>query len=270
MHPVLIDLGGFELHGYGAMGAVGFVVLSVLALRDARARGYSSEAVVDVIFWTALAAIAGSRLVFFLQNQSVLTSWVDILNPRTGGLVFYGAFLGLPVGIWLARRRGLPVADLADLFGRLLPLAHGCARIGCFLAGCCWGLPTDLPWGVVFTDPRAPGPHDLPLHPVQLYEAAGLFAISAGLTWLAPRKRFDGQVMLTYLLAYAVLRSLTEVVRGDAERGFVLEALLGPTISTSQAIAAAFVVLVAVAWPWLARRGRAAAPPATPAPPGDT
>jgi phosphatidylglycerol:prolipoprotein diacylglycerol transferase len=255
VHPVLIDLGGFRLHTYGAMGALGFVVLAFLALRDVRRRGWRSEDVVDVIFWTSLAAIVGARGLFFLQNPAAVTGLGSLVDLRSGGMVFYGAFLGLPVGVALTLHRDLPLWPMTDVFGRLFPLAHGFARIGCFAAGCCYGRETTVPWGVVYTDPLAVAPHGPTLHPVQLYEAAGLFAIAAFLAWRGRRPHFDGQLLLTYLGLYAVLRFALETFRGDADRYFLID----PWLSTSQGIALAFLAVVAVAWPLLARRSPAVA-----------
>jgi phosphatidylglycerol:prolipoprotein diacylglycerol transferase len=249
MHPILIEVGGFELHTYGAMGALGFVYVAAIALQDARRHGWSHDRMVDVIFYTSLVAILGARVVFFLQNPGVVP-WSQILSLRTGGMVFYGGpLVGLPVGIWLVRRYGLPLWEVLDTFGRTLPVAHGLARLGCFGAGCCYGSPTDLPWAVHYTHPTGGAPVGVGVHPTQLYEAIGLFGIGLGLAWLEGRKRYAGQVMLTYLGAYAVLRVIVEVFRGDADRRFV--PVLG--LSTSQAIS--LVVLVLVAWvSWYRRR----------------
>jgi len=256
--PVLVDLGGFQLRTYGAAGAAGFLLVAFLGLRDARHAGWDRDAIIDVIVWTALAAIVGARALFLLQNPSQgLSGFLDL---RGGGMVFYGALLGLPVGWWTIRRKGLPLWAVLDTFGRALPLGHGVARLGCFGAGCCYGTASQGPLAVVFTDPLSAAPRDIPLHPVQLYEAAGLFAIGAALSWLKAHKRFDGQVMLTYLGTYAVLRILTERFRGDAERRFWFPELIGETVSTSTGIAVIVLALVAIGWTW---RARDAAPDAT-------
>lgn len=247
MHPVLIDLGGFELHSYGILGAVAFLAVSFAALRRARGLGWPQDSVVDVIFWAAVAALVGSRALWVAQNPGAIRSLVDAVNLRVGGLVFYGAFAGLPVGAWVARRRGLPVLHVADVFAPLLAAGHAISRVGCFLAGCCYGRAFDGPWRVVFTDPRSVAPHDVGLHPVQLYEAAGLAALAGLVLAVRARAPGPGRASLAYVGGYAVLRSVTEVFRGDADRYFVLEAWLGPTVSTSQAIAAGLLVAVAVA-----------------------
>jgi phosphatidylglycerol:prolipoprotein diacylglycerol transferase len=131
--------------------------------------------------------------------------------------------------------------------------------VGCFLAGCCYGRPTHSALGVVFPDPETPAGHLCriggPIHPVQLYEAAGLLGIAALLVALAPRlaRRPAGTLFLVYLVAYALLRLVTEHFRGDVvERG-----VLAFGLSTSQTIALAMVAAgLALAW-LLQRRGEA-------------
>ena len=237
MHPVLVHLGSIPIHTYGAMGALGFLVVTWMVLRRSAALGMKREHVVDVIFWGSLAAIFGSRLLFVLQNLERMDSvgrWFDF---RSGGLVFYGALLvGLPaIGLILWRHK-LPFYAFMDLTAAALPIGHGLSRLGCYFAGCCYGVPTDVPWAITFTDPRVDAPVGVPLHPTQLYAALYLFAIGAVLNWFYARRRFDGQVMLLYLVLYSVARSLNELVRGDAERGFLLEEQLGQVISFSQGI----------------------------------
>ena len=132
------------------------------------------------------------------------------------------------------RRRAAPGVVIGQSLGRL----------GCFAAGCCYGKTAAVPWAVTFTDvyaSRAVGtPLDTPLHPSQLYEALATFLIFAVLVWLAPRKRFHGQVVLAYVALYSVARFALEYFRGDASRGFI-----GP-FSTSQAVAIVLVLLAVI------------------------
>src|SRR5690606_24534903 len=121
-----------------------------------------------------------------------------------------------------------------DVMMPALCIAHMFGRFGCFSAGCCYGLPTDGPFGVKF------GPeslvdqiyHGVAIHPTQLYEAFALLLIFCGLVFLRGRKLFSGQVGLTYIMVYSVVRSIIETFRGDIIRGFVIEDWL----STSQFI----------------------------------
>jgi len=107
-------------------------------------------------------------------------------------------------------------------------------RFGCFSAGCCYGKPTDMPWGVKFnnSDLVDSALRGIPLHPTQLYEAGSLFILLMGLLWVFRRRVFDGQVSLVYFMAYPLIRSLIEIYRGDTVRGFIVDGVL----STSQFI----------------------------------
>jgi phosphatidylglycerol:prolipoprotein diacylglycerol transferase len=237
MHPVLFSLGGIAVHGYGVAGAVGFVILCFIALRRGSDLGIQRERIADLIFWTSVFALVGARGLFIWQNPGQFSTAWDLINLRRGGLVFYGAmFSGLPAGALLCLYYRLPLFKLVDVFSTALPLAHGISRLGCLFAGCCWGRPTDLPWGVTYSDPIAPGPHGIPVHPTQLYEALYLFAVTAFCAWLYPRKRFDGQVAVAYLGLYAIFRPINEVFRDDPERGWFLEPLIGQVMTLSQGL----------------------------------
>jgi phosphatidylglycerol:prolipoprotein diacylglycerol transferase len=249
---VLVELGGFELRSYGAFGALGFLVATFLGLRYAARRGWSRDAVIDLIFWSSLAGILGARLLYLAQNPGSF-SLLHVFDLRTGGMVFYGGpMLGVPVFLAVARWRALPVAGVLDGLGIFAPLAHAFARVGCVLAGCCYGAPTELPWGIVYDHPLSLAPQHVAVHPVQLYESAGLLGISALAAWWDGRKAWDGQTGLMWLGGYAGLRFFLEVFRGDPERYFV-----GP-LSTSQAIALGVGGLVAVVWTVISRRQRTA------------
>lgn len=256
MHPVLFTLFGVEVHGYGVAGAVGFLVVSVIAIARGAALGYNRERIADVIFWTAIVALIGSRVLYVVLNASQFDGWRSWVNLRTGGLVFYGALLtGLPAALLLMRRFGMAWRPMMDVFATALPLGHGLSRLGCLMAGCCYGRPTDLPWGVVYTDPYAPGPHGVALHPTQAYEAAWLLLTGLVCNLRYANKRFDGEILLIWLGSYAVFRPINELFRDDPTRGWFLESVLGPTVSTSQAISAGFLaVVIGLAAAWLRPR----------------
>jgi phosphatidylglycerol---prolipoprotein diacylglyceryl transferase len=176
-------------------------------------------------------------------------AWAKFYN---GGLAYYG---GLVFGTWavylVARRDGLPFRKVADVTATGVAMGLFFGRIGCFLAGCCYGDVTELAVGTRFPawSPASEGQFrggqlahpslpSLPVHPTQLYEAVGCLLIAVVLSWWGPlRKRFDGQVALIALVAYAVLRSLIEQVRAD-DRGIYFG------LSTSQWVS---VVIVGVA-----------------------
>jgi phosphatidylglycerol:prolipoprotein diacylglycerol transferase len=147
----------------------------------------------------------------------------------------------------------LPGWQIADCVAPGLALAQGLGRIGCFLAGCCWGTPTHLPFGVTFTSQIAHEltgvPLDISIHPTQLYEAALVLISIPFLMWLRQRKSFQGEVILAYVCYYAIARFLLEFVRDDP-RGYYVFGLL----STSQLIS--LVLLPFSVFLWLRVRGR--------------
>jgi phosphatidylglycerol:prolipoprotein diacylglycerol transferase len=149
--------------------------------------------------------------------------------------------------IWFFRKHRLPVWVMTDILAPSVALGHAIGRLGCFTAGCCYGKPTTMPWGVTFTDPYAKEivgvPLGIALHPTQLYEALVEFALFGLLVFLAGRKKFDGQIFWTYVFGYSIARFVIEFFRGDLERGFVF----GGALSTSQVIALLLVVAASFA-----------------------
>lgn len=259
MHPILFYVGSNPIHTYGVLGAVGFLVVVFIVLRRSRALMINRDHVIDIIFWGAITGIVGSRAVFVYQSWDQMNGFWDWVNFRQGGLVFYGALIpGLPVVALLMRKYKIPFFPFMDIIATALPLGHAVSRLGCFFAGCCYGTPTDLPWGVTYTDSLTDAPHGVPLHPTQLYAVAYLVAIGALCNYFYSRKQFHGQVMLLYLLCYAVMRSLNEILRGDAARGYFLEQVLGQTLSTSQGLSLIVAATALGVFLWGARRARRA------------
>jgi phosphatidylglycerol:prolipoprotein diacylglycerol transferase len=161
-----------------------------------------------------------------------------------GGLTYYGGFLGASAGAWfLLKRDRFPFWKAADLAGMAVPVGLAFGRMGCLLAGCCFGSECSLPWALSFPPRSAASEaqwkaHELPsmrmwshaVHPTQIYESLASLAVAAVcILYVAPRKRYDGQVFVAFLALYAIARCLLEVLRRD-ERG----GLLG--LSTSQLI----------------------------------
>jgi phosphatidylglycerol:prolipoprotein diacylglycerol transferase len=136
--------------------------------------------------------------------------------------VFYGGLIGaLAVAFWYMRKTRLPALKTADVFAPAIALGHGIGRLGCFSAGCCWGIECDRPWAVTFTSKAANElvgvPLNVPLHPTQLYEAFAEFAIFAVL-WTRIRKAHaPGQVIGLYLVLYATVRFVVEFYRNHEQ-----------------------------------------------------
>jgi phosphatidylglycerol:prolipoprotein diacylglycerol transferase len=279
------------LHTYGVALAMGFIVAIALAQREARRVGQDPERLGDLAFWVLLSALAGSRVYFILVN------WRDYFGDATwlvatrvgriprvlaiweGGLVFYGGFIAAAVSAFVyLRRHGMRFLPYADTAIPSVAIGHFFGRLGCFAAGCCWGEVSQahLPWLMRF--PRGSLAYQtfagrpnvarflepsrlttLPLHPTQIYEALGELVIFTVLVAVVrPRKRFEGQILATWLALYAVLRMLVEIFRGDVERGVYAGFGVGQWTS--------IVILALGAAVWIAGRrtcaGRSGAAPA--------
>ncbi|MEE8328568.1 MAG: prolipoprotein diacylglyceryl transferase, partial [Thermodesulfovibrionia bacterium] len=223
MYPILFKIGPVTLHTYGVLIALGFIVGIVLALHLGKEEGFVKEKILDIGFYALIAAIIGSRLLFvFIEYKHFIKNPIDIFKIWEGGLVFFGGLLlTVPVLLIYLKKNALPVWKTLDLFAPSLAIGHAIGRIGCFSAGCCYGKPTDLPWGITFNDPNSMAITGIPLHPTQLYESFAEFGIFIFLMVLRKHKGFDGQIMWTYVLLYSAARFIIEFVRGDRIRGFI-------------------------------------------------
>ena len=149
MYPVLFHFGNFKIYAYGFFVSLGFVVGLVFAAVNARKEEIPFERVVDLFFYSVSSAIVGSRVLFVLINfDSYRENLLQIFRIWEGGLVFYGGLtLAAGVSIGYMRWHQLPIWKLADLFSPPIALGLFLGRIGCFLAGCCYGKETSLPGG---------------------------------------------------------------------------------------------------------------------------
>ena len=251
MHPILLKLGPVTIHSYGFFMALG-VALGILFLyRQARRQGLNASRIIDAAFYIMIVALIGSKLVLLVGNFSYYTSnpkellWI----ARSGGVFQGGLAFGAIFAFWYFRKYKLPTWKIADLVGPALALGHGFGRIGCFLAGCCWGRACVSPWAVNFQSDYAHNLTGVPIHqdvhPVQLYEAVLNF-INFGILYLLLRKKKpDGQVFCFYIINYAVIRFFTEWFRGDhSASGYVLEGS-SPFLSLSMSQLFCLVALAA-------------------------
>jgi phosphatidylglycerol:prolipoprotein diacylglycerol transferase len=262
MHPRLLELGSITIYTYGLLLALAFLIGLHLASRRARRQGLSGERVLDLGIYIIIAAVVGGKLLLFLTDYRLfLQHPAELLSlTRSGGVFYGGLILAVAVSVWYMRRHGLPLWQTCDAFAPGIALGHAIGRVGCLMAGCCYGRPTDVPWAIVFTDPFAASyvgtPLNVRLHPTQVYESLAELAILALLLILEKRRRgFPGRTIWTYVLLYAVSRFVIEFFRGD-ERGAVL------WFSTSQFISLVLAPLAIGMLIWLGRRPAPVAAPA--------
>lgn len=257
MYPELFRIGSFTLYTYGVFLALAFLCAIMLTVRLAERDGLPREKIYDLSLWMLLASLIGSKVLMLVvepqyrQEPAHLFS-LDFL--RSGG-VFYGGLIGaILTGYFLMRRYNLPWWKTADACGPGIALGNILGRQGCFAAGCCWGTPTTLPWGVRFTERghEITGvPINVDLHPAQLYESFAMLVVFGILLWVHKRRRFEGQVILLYVLLYSVVRFANEFVR-DNRRSDVLglTSLTGLSISQLISIVIGITALVLLIIRW--------------------
>jgi phosphatidylglycerol:prolipoprotein diacylglycerol transferase len=240
MFPLLVKLGPISIHSYGFFTAVGFLSGVYFIRKLSREAKVPEEKILDVTFWGLIVGFLGARILFIITRlPEFLAHPLDMFKVWEGGLVFMGApFALVPYIYYFSKKHRLNVWRIFDVLIPGVTLAHSFGRIGCLGAGCCYGRPTDVSWGVkLHSELVSAHLRGVPLHPTQIYEAVALFILFLGLVWTARNKKFDGQVILTYFFAYPVIRSIIEIFRGDSIRGFVIQDIL----STSQFISILFV-----------------------------
>src|SRR2546427_3544102 len=241
MYPELFHIGSFPINTYGVFLALAFLFAILITVKLAGRDNLPREKIYDLSLWMLLASLIGSKVLMFLTEPEYREHPLQLFSLdflRSGG-VFYGGLIGaLIAGYFLMRRWKLPWWKTADACAPGIALGNVLGRQGCFSAGCCWGKPTTLPWGVKFTElgHEITGvPTGVYLHPTQLYESFSMLIVFFFLLWLHRRRRFSGQVILFYALIYAAVRFVIEFFRADP-RGdiFGLTTLTG--LSTSQLI----------------------------------
>ena len=254
MHPVLFHIGDLPISTYGTLLALGFVSGAALSASLAPRIKASPLLIVELCCWLAIGGSLGSRVFFALQNwDEVVARPTVFFELWRGGAVWYGGLIGGVIALVsyrsLTRSKLRPWSqsqslwDLGDVVIPAVSLSHIFGRLGCFSAGCCWGRHArDLPWAVSFPQESRCAVPGVPLHPSQLYEAAGELLVLTLLLVVWKRRSFSGQVFLTYFLSYPMLRLLVEPFRGDAARGYVS----GTPISIAQALSVGLVVVAAL------------------------
>jgi len=257
MYPELFRIGSFPINTYGVFLALAFLCAILITVKLASRDGLPREKIYDLCLWMLLSSLIGSKILMLFTEPEYRGHPLQLLSLdflRSGG-VFYGGLIGaILTGYFLMRRYKLPWWKTADACAPGIAIGNFFGRQGCFAAGCCWGKPTTLPWGVKFTElgHEITGvPTDAYLHPTQLYESFAMLIVFFFLLWLHKHRRFSGQVILFYALLYSVIRFGIELLRDDP-RGdvFGLTTLTG--LSTSQIISiivgTGALVLMLVRW----------------------
>jgi phosphatidylglycerol---prolipoprotein diacylglyceryl transferase len=250
MYPVIFRIGDFEITSFGLMMFLSFVTAAWITGKQLERYGLNRELAWDLLAWVAVGGIVGAKVYYLaLHWEALLANPVQEILSR-GGLVWYGGLIGGVVAYYVQlRARKLPMATMFDATAPALALSYAVGRMGCFLVGDDYGLPTDAWYGIAFPDGAPPStagylrtvgaeiPADIPnsaimtVHPTQLYEVA-LALVMFTVLWRGGRGVWQlrtGQLFSIYMMLYAVERFLIEFVRAKSDR-----IILG--MSTSQAV----------------------------------
>jgi len=205
------------------MIALAFLVGLWTATLRARRENISGQQIADIVLWLMVGSIIGARFVYvatYWQEEFAGQPFIEIFAVWHGGLVYYGGLIGgIFACIIYVRWKKMPLWRTADILAPSIALGSVFGRVGCLLNGCCYGRPTSLPWAVTFTNPQAHDfsgtPLNVPLHPTQIYDGLLNFILYGFLAWLFRRKKFNGEIFSTYLICYAIMRTIVECFRGD-------------------------------------------------------
>ena len=269
MFPEVFHIGSFFLPTYGLLVAIAFLMALWVTGRLAVRAGLNQESVLNLGIYCALAGIVGAKVMMIVLDPAVRSNLGEIFSLSTlqAAGIFYGGFAAALVMAFLyTRSKHLPALKTADTFAPGVALGHAIGRLGCFAAGCCWGVPANLPWSVTFTNPKANQlvgvPLGVPLHPTQLYESFAELIVFGILYTRFVKPHRDGSIISLYLVLYGIVRLLVEFVRFHDQQS---NPLTGP-FSTEQWISLAMMAL-GIAYGLFARNRQAITRVSTPAAP---
>lgn len=230
MDPVAFEIFGIEIMWYGILISIGVILGTILALREAKRVGVDENAFIDLLLFAIPAAVIGARIYY------VLFSWdyykdnpIQILNFRGGGLAIHGAIMAAVItAVIFTRKRNLDFWQIADIAAPSLALGQSIGRWGNFINQEAYGIPTDLPWGIMVNGVK--------VHPTFLYESIGDFLIFLFLIWYRKKKvKISGEVFLLYIVLYSCVRFFVEGLRIDS-------LMLGP-IRVAQLVSVVSIII---------------------------
>ncbi|MBB5264278.1 phosphatidylglycerol:prolipoprotein diacylglycerol transferase [Catenibacillus scindens] len=239
MYNDLFTIGNFTVHGYGLMIGIGIIAAYLMTEHLAKKKGLSPDPVFSLLVFGIIGGLVGAKLLYYITviDQIILDPSI-LLNIGDGFVVYGGIIAGILAGYLTCRVKKISFWDYLDCATPSIALAQGFGRIGCFLAGCCYGMETDSWCAVTFTNSQF-APNGVPLVPTQIISSVFDFAHFALLYVITRKSKKPGFTSALYLIIYGVGRFVIEFFRGDLIRGSV------GNLSTSQFISI-FVVLFGV------------------------
>ena len=242
MYPILFQFGSFTISSFGVMMVIAFLLGNYLLRIDVVAEGYDAIIADDIIFRAAIGGILGAKFYYLIENIPTgqaadninglinIIAGIFTLNGERiafgiqnfgAGLVFLGGLVGGMAAVsWYIYRENLNWFKIADLAAPFLVLGHGIGRIGCFLVGDDYGIPTNLPWAIAF--PNGLPPTNIAVHPTQLYEMSAYFIIFFYLRYRKRNQTFSGEIIFEYLFLGGLSRFMVEFIRTNTKYIFGL------------------------------------------------
>ena len=242
MYPILFQFGSFTISSFGVMMVIAFLLGNYLLRLDVVAEGYDATIADDIIFRAAIGGILGAKFYYLIENiptGQAADNMNGLINIIAGiftlngeriafgiqnfgaGLVFLGGLVGGMAAVsWYIYRKNLNWFKIADLAAPFLVLGHGIGRIGCFLVGDDYGIPTNLPWAIAF--PNGLPPTNIAVHPTQLYEMSAYFIIFFYLRYRKRNQTFSGEIIFEYLFLGGLSRFMVEFIRTNTKYIFGL------------------------------------------------
>ncbi|MDP8217017.1 MAG: prolipoprotein diacylglyceryl transferase [Candidatus Kaelpia imicola] len=221
MHPIIIQFGSLAIRSYGVMLVIAFLTAFYLAKHDSKRISLSKKSMDSIANYLLLGGLLGGRVyygLFYDPYYYFIKPWA-LLFIWQGGLAVHGAIIGGILSLYIfSRRNNIEFLKLADFLAPLLLLGQAIGRIGCFLNGCCYGIPTEKPWGVIFAkDSIAYYQYGFQaLHPTQIYECI-LSLIGFVFLWVIRRDSpFRGFIFSLYLVYYGLIRFYISLFRADS------------------------------------------------------
>lgn len=234
----IFTIGKLTIHGYGLMIGIGILCCVFLACRRAPKKGLSADYIMDIAIYGIIAGFLGAKLLYIvIEFKSFIQNPLELLGSN-GFVVYGGIIAGVLAAMVYCRIKNIVFMDYFDLAAPSIALAQGFGRIGCFLAGCCYGRETESFLGVVFPE-NSMAPAGVKVLPTQLFSSAGDFIIMVLLLVYSSKPRKTGETGTLYITLYAVGRFLIEFLRNDDRGGLWI-------LSTSQWISLVMLILAVV------------------------
>ena len=210
MHKILFHIGSIPVYSYGFMASLGVIAAFICGIICGKDRNFKTDKTIYLILFVFLSGLAGAKILYIILHlNNFIDSPLEIFHITGSGLAWHGGVAGgIIFMIWFSKKEKIPFLDVADLSVLCGTLGLVFGRTGCFLNGCCYGKPSDLPWAVI--SPRA---GDIPRHPTQIYESLLVMIVFFILLSLWKKNRYKGEVFCAFLFLYSIVRFTVEFFR---------------------------------------------------------